>query len=115
MAATWVKIHTLLNSKTSIPEFIFISEGDVHDVNILDKISIKKGCYYAMDKEYVDFDRLYSIHLKKAFFVIRTKENLKFNVVFSKKINKKENVKCDQEIGLDGFYSNKITQIHYEE
>ena len=102
-----VKIHTLLNSKTSIPEFIFISEGDVHDVNILDKISIKKGCYYAMDKAYVDFERLYSIHLKKAFFVIRAKENLKFKHISSRKINKKENVICDQEIELDGFYTKK--------
>ena len=60
-----IRIHILLNSKTSIPEFLFISEGDVHDVNILVKIPVKKGCYQAMDKTYVDFNRLYSIHLKK--------------------------------------------------
>lgn len=102
-----VKIHTLLNSKTSIPEFIFISEGDVHDVNILDNIPIKKGCYYAMDKAYVDFGRLYSIHLKKAFFVVRAKENLKYNLISSKRTNKKENVISDEEIELDGFYSKK--------
>lgn len=102
-----VKIHTLLNSKTSIPEFIFISEGDVHDVNILDNIPIKKGCYYSMDKAYVDFGRLYSIHLKKAFFVVRAKENLKYNLISSKRTNKKENVISDEEIELDGFYSKK--------
>ena len=60
-----------------------------------------------MDKAYVDFDRLYSIHLKKAFFVVRAKDNLKFKRISSKKINKKENVICDQEIELDGFYSKK--------
>lgn len=68
-----IKIHTLLDCKTSIPEFIFISEGNVHDVNILDKIPIKEGAYYIMDKAYVDFGRLYTIHKKKAFFVVRAK------------------------------------------
>jgi hypothetical protein len=102
-----VKIHTLLDCKTSIPEFIFISEGDVHDVNILDKITIKKGSYYIMDKAYVDFERLHSIHSEKAFFVVRAKENLQFTRIKSKPVNKEKNILCDQEIKLKGFYSNK--------
>ena len=102
-----VKIHTLLDCKTSIPEFIFISEGDVHDINILDKIPIKEGAYYIMDKAYVDFERLFSIHKKKAFFVVRGKENLQFARVRSKPVHKQMNVRCDQEIKLKGFYSNK--------
>lgn len=102
-----VKIHTLLDCKTSIPEFIFISEGDVHDVNILDKIAIKKGSYYIMDKAYVDFKRLHSIHSKKAFFVVRAKENLQFTRIKSKPVNKEKNILCDQEIKLKGFYSSK--------
>ena len=102
-----IKIHALLDCKTSIPEFIFISEGDVHDVNVLDEIPIKKGSYYIMDKAYVDFSRLYSIHLRKAFFVVRAKENLQFIRIKSKPVNKKTNILCDQEIRLKGFYSGK--------
>jgi hypothetical protein len=63
-----VKIHTLLDLKTSIPDFIYISNADVHDVNILDLISIQKGGYYIMDKAYVDFERLYRIRTEMAFF-----------------------------------------------
>ncbi|MEO5600475.1 MAG: IS4 family transposase [Cyclobacteriaceae bacterium] len=102
-----VKIHTLLDCKTSIPEFIFISEGDVHDVNILDKIAIKKGSYYIMDKAYIDFERLHSIHSEKAFFVVRAKENIQFTRIKSKPVNKEKNILCDQEIKLKGFYSSK--------
>lgn len=102
-----VKIHTLLDCKTSIPEFVFISEGDVHDINILGKIAIKKGSYYIMDRAYVDFERLYSIHSQKAFFVVRAKENLQFARVKSKPVSKEKNILCDQEIKLKGFYSSK--------
>jgi len=102
-----IKIHTLLDCKTAIPEFIFISEGDVHDVNILDKIPIQKGAYYVMDKAYVDFSRLFSIHKKKAFFVVRAKENLQFSRINSQPINKKTNILCDQEITLKGYYSGR--------
>ena len=102
-----IKIHALLDCKTSIPEFIFISEGDVHDVNVLDEIPIKEGSYYIMDKAYIDFSRLYSIHLRNAFFVVRAKENLQFVRIKSKPVNKKTNILCDQEIRLKGFYSGK--------
>jgi len=102
-----IKIHTLLDCKTAIPEFIFISEGDVHDVNILDKIPIQKGAYYVMDKAYVDFSRLFSIHKKNAFFVVRAKENLQFSRINSQPINKKTNILCDQEITLKGYYSGR--------
>ena len=64
-----VKIHTLLDCKTSIPEFIFISEGDIHDINILDILPINEGAYYVMDKAYVDFERLFSIHKRKHFLL----------------------------------------------
>jgi Transposase DDE domain/Domain of unknown function (DUF4372) len=102
-----VKIHTLLDCKTSIPELIFISEGDVHDVNVLDKVAVKKGSYYIMDKAYVDFKRLYSIHSQKAFFVVRAKENLQFTRIKSKPANKEKGILCDQQIKLKGFYSGK--------
>lgn len=113
-----VKIHTLLDCKTAIPEFIFISEGDVHDVNVLDIIPITEGSYYVMDKAYVDFERLFTIDRKKAFFVVRAKDNLQFTRIKSKPANKKMNVLCDQEIELTGFYTKikyakKLRRIKY--
>lgn len=102
-----IKIHTLLDCKTSIPEFIFISEGDVHDVNVLDKIPIKKGCYYVMDKAYTDFGRLYSLHCKRGYFVVRAKSNNKCKKILSRKVDKTTGVKYDQDILLTGFYSSQ--------
>ena len=78
-----IKIHTLLDLKTSIPEFIFISEGNVHDVNAMDLIPVQNGNYYIMDKAYVDFERLYNIKLDKAYLVVRAKENMQFKRINS--------------------------------
>jgi hypothetical protein len=78
-----VKLHTLLDLKTSIPEFILVTEGDVHDVKALDSFEIEKGSYYVMDKAYVDFKRLYRIHSERAYFVVRAKTNLDANIVAS--------------------------------
>lgn len=102
-----IKIHTLLNSKTAIPEFIFISEASVHDVNILDKIPISKGNYYVMDKAYTDFDRLYSLHCKRAYFVVRAKGNNRYKKIAIRKVNKGTGVKYDWDVVLTGFYSSK--------
>jgi hypothetical protein len=102
-----IKIHTLLNSKTAIPEFIFISEASVHDINILDKIPIAKGNYYVMDKAYTDFGRLYSLHCKRAYFVVRAKGNNTYKKIGSRKVNKGTGVKYDWDIVLTGFYSSQ--------
>jgi hypothetical protein len=102
-----IKIHTVLNSKTAIPEFIFISDADVHDVNILDKTPISKGNYYVMDKAYTDFGRLYSIHCKRAYFVVRAKGNNQYKKIASRKVNRETGVKYDWDVVLTGFYSNK--------
>ena len=102
-----VKLHTLLDLKTSIPQFLHISSGSVHDVNILDMISIEKGGYYVMDKGYIDFERLYRIKEEKAYFVIRAKENLQFSRIDSRTANKEAGIICDQDIQLTGFYSNQ--------
>lgn len=102
-----IKIHTLLNSKTSIPEFIFISEASVHDINVLDKIPISKGNYYVMDKAYTDFERLYQLHCDGAYFVVRAKGNNRFKKTASRKINKSTGIKYDWDVVLTGFYSNK--------
>jgi hypothetical protein len=102
-----IKIHTLLDLKTSIPDFVFISNADIHDVNILDSISIRKGSYYVMDKAYVDFSRLYRIRIEMAFFVVRAKENMKFKRIASRVADKSAGIICDQDILLTGFYSSQ--------
>lgn len=102
-----VKVHTLLDLKTSIPQFVHISTGSVHDVNILDLIPIEKGSYYILDKGYIDFERLNRIKEEKAYFVIRARENLQFIRLASRTPNKESGVICDQDICLKGFYSNQ--------
>ena len=113
-----IKIHTLLDLKTSIPEFIFISEGSVHDVNAIDLISIEKGSYYIMDKAYVDFERLYNIKQEKAYFVIRAKENIKFKRTASRSADKGFGIICDQNISLTGIktcerYPDQLRRIKF--
>lgn len=100
-----IKVHTLLDLKTSIPDFVFISEGRLHDVNVLDIIEIKKGGYYIMDKAYVDFSRLFRITEEKAFFVVRAKENMQYKTTARRKPDRKSGIISDQDIELTGFYS----------
>ena len=90
-----IKIHALLDLKTSIPEFILITEGNVHDVNVMDYLSIEKGSYYVMDKAYIDFARLYNIKLEKAYFVVRATENIKFKSLASRSADKSLGIICD--------------------
>lgn len=99
-----VRLHTQLDLKTSIPEFIHITNGKVHDVNILDIISFQENSFYVMDRGYIDFERLYKIHKANAFFVIRSKDNLNFSRVSSVRCEKDKNIKCDQIISLDSYY-----------
>jgi hypothetical protein len=102
-----VKLHTMLDLKTSIPEFVVITEGDVHDVNALDYFEIEKGSYYVMDKAYIDYKRLYRIQLERAFFVVRAKSNLDAYVVVSRIVKKETGVLSDQTIELAGYKSSK--------
>jgi len=113
-----IKIHTLLDLKTSIPEFIFISEASVHDVNVMDLIPIQKGSYYIMDKAYIDFERLYNIKQDKAYFVIRAKENIQFKRLASRSIDKSLGITCDQDILLTGIntcqrYPDQLRRIRF--
>jgi hypothetical protein len=113
-----VKMHTKMDAKTSIPDFIHISDGKMHDVNVLDMIAIQNGSFYVMDRGYLDFARLYRIHLAGAYFIIRAKKNLKFERVYSTKANKVEGVKCDQIVKLTGFYTSqdypeKLRRVKY--
>ena len=102
-----VKAHTLLDLRGSIPTFIEITDGSVHDVNILDLITIEPGAIYVMDRGYLDFKRLYYLHQKGAFFIIRAKKNTAYRRVYSRQIDKTTGLRCDQTIRLTGYYSKK--------
>jgi hypothetical protein len=100
-----VKLHILLDLRGSIPSFIHISDGKLHDVNILDQIAFEAGSFYIMDRGYIDFGRLHSLHQAQAFFVIRAKSNLQFQRVYSHPIDKDTGLRCDQTIRLTGTRS----------
>jgi len=102
-----VKLHTLLDLKTSIPEYIFITDGSIHDVNILDCISLPSGSYLIMDKAYIDFARLRRLAGERVNFVIRARTNFKYKVIDRRMINKKQGVICDQTVELTGPLSSQ--------
>jgi len=102
-----VKLHTLYDIVTQVPAFIHLTAAKVNDVNAMDVIPYEPGAYYIFDRAYVDFSRLYRIDLLKAYFVIRAKSNLKFERMYSKKVDKTTGVRCDQIGKLTGFYSSK--------
>ena len=95
-----IKVHVLLNIDGSIPEFVSITEANRQDVKLLDEITYASGCFYLIDKAYMDFRRLYKMELAKAFFVTRAKENLAYCVTTTNKINKSEGIKRDELIRL---------------
>lgn len=102
-----IKLHTLLDLRGSIPTFIHISDGKLHDVNVLDHLIPEPGSFYVMDRGYLDFTRLYRMNLCAAFFVTRAKSNLQFRRLYSHPIDKNTGLKCDQTIMLTGFYPSK--------
>jgi hypothetical protein len=102
-----VKLHTLLNLRGSIPEFIHISGGKMHDVNVLDILLPEAGAFYIMDRGYVDFERLYSMNQARSFFVTRSKRNFRFKRRYSYPVDKTMGLQCDQTIIVTGFYPAK--------
>jgi hypothetical protein len=102
-----VKLHTQYDVRTSIPVFMHLSSACVHDVNVMDQIKYEQGSFYIFDRGYLDFERLYFIHQSKSFFVIRAKNNLKFERQYSSPVDKPQGVRCDQVGYLKGFYSLK--------
>ena len=102
-----IKLHTLLDLRGNIPFFIKITDGIVHDVNILDELIPEPGSFYIMDRGYLDFSRLYYFQQYSSFFVIRAKSNLQFRRLYSHPIDKSTGIKCDQTILLTGFYPSK--------
>jgi transposase len=106
-----VKMHTLLDLRGSIPSFIHVSDGKMHDVHALDLLIPEPGAIYVMDRAYVDFERLHRLHQAGAFFVTRAKSNLDAHRMYSAKTDRGLGIICDQTIALDGFY----TQQDYPE
>ena len=100
-----VKLHTLLDLRGNIPTFIHISDGKLHDVNVLDILLPEPGAFYIMDRGYVDFERLFTLHTAGGFFVIRTKSNTKYRRRYSHPTDKSGGVRCDQTIVLTGVNS----------
>jgi len=113
-----VKMHTLIDLRCNIPTFIKITDGKVHDVNILDSLLLEAGSFYVMDRGYLDFTRLYVITQVFAYFVIRAKSNMKYRRVYSRPIDKTTGLKYDQTILLTGThtsrqYPEKLRKIRY--
>jgi IS4 transposase len=102
-----VKLHTLLDLRGDIPTFIWITDGKVHDVNVLDHLLPEPGAIYVMDRAYLDFHRLYQMHQSAAGFVIRSKTNTGLRRLYSHKVDKSAGVKYDQTVVLTGFYARK--------
>lgn len=113
-----IKLHTMIDLQGSIPVFISITDGSVHDVNILDDIAFEPGSIYVMDRGYVDFARLHRIHEAGAFFVTRAKSNMAFYVSKSRTVDKSSGLRCDQSIGLKTAkskrqYPEKLRRIRF--
>lgn len=102
-----IKLHTQIDLKTSIPEFILFSTASVHDVNALDFIRFEANSFYVMDRGYIDYERLHNIHLCKAFFVTRCKDNMNYRRLYSHKADRTKGVIYDQTIILNGYYAAK--------
>ena len=100
-----IKLHTLLDLRGAIPAFIHISDGKLHDVNVLDMLSFEPGAFYVMDRGYVDFARLYTLHQAGAFFVTRAKSPMDARRVYSAPSDRARGVVCDQRVMLNGYYS----------
>ncbi|MBU2513660.1 IS4 family transposase [bacterium] len=114
-----VKLHTLLDIRGSIPTYIAITDGTVHDVNILDELYYEPGSFYVMDRGYIDFKRLYRIHESLGYFVIRAKKNLDYRRLYSAKDkDDSEGIRSDQTIRLNGVntrddYPEKLRRVRY--
>ena len=95
-----IKLHTVLDLASNIPTVVDITNAKLHDVNFLDNLVVELGALYIFDRGYIDYKRLYKINSNCAFFVVRAKKNLSFNVLKSNKIDKSKGLRCDQRIRL---------------
>lgn len=107
-----VKMHTLLDLRGSIPSFIHISDGKLHDVNVLDVLVPEAGAIYVMDRGYLDFARLYAMDQASAFFVTRAKSNMDARRIYSANTDRNTGIICDQTIGLNGYKTSRDYPAH---
>jgi hypothetical protein len=107
-----IKLHTLLDLRGAIPAFIHISDGKLHDVNVLDILLVEAGSFYIMDRGYVDYKRLYAIDQAKAFFVTRAKQSMDARRVYSRPADRASGIVCDQRIMLNGYCAAKNYPEH---
>ena len=102
-----VKLHTLLDLRGSIPTVVSITDGKVHELNILDRLIAEIGAIYIMDRGYLDFERLFLLNQAPAFFVVRSKTNTRLRRLYSLPVDKSGGLRCDQIVMPEGFYSKK--------
>ena len=107
-----VKMHTLLDLRGNIPSFIHVSDGKLHDVNVLDLMIPEPAAIYVMDRAYLDFERLFALHEAGAFFVTRAKSNADLRRIYSAPSDRAQGIICDQTVALSGFYSQKSYPHH---
>ena len=107
-----VKMHTLLDLRGSIPSFIHISDGKLHDVHALDLLAVEPGAIYVMDRGYLDFKRLYALHQASAFFVTRAKSNMDARRIYSANTDRDTGIICDQTIALNGYKTSRDYPAH---
>ena len=115
-----VKMHTLLDLRGPIPSFIHVSDGKLHDVNVLDVLILEPGAFYVMDRGYIDYARLYTLHQAGAFFVTRAKSNLDARRLYSAGTDRATGVICDQSIAFNGRYAaqdypERLRRIRYRD
>ena len=113
-----IKLHTLIDLRGAIPTFIRITDGKVHDVNVLDELTPEPGSFYIMDRGYLDFARLHVLTLFSAYFIIRSKSNLRFRRLYSHPVNKSSGLRSDQTIVLTGVntgqhYPDKLRRTRF--
>jgi Domain of unknown function (DUF4372)/Transposase DDE domain len=102
-----IKLHTLLDLRGSIPSFIYISDGKMHDVKVLDLLQPEPGAFYVMDRGYLDFERLARLDNAGSFFVTRAKSNTQVRRRYSRPIDRSTGLVCDQTVVLKGYYTRK--------
>jgi hypothetical protein len=115
-----IKLHTLIDIRGNIPSFVLLSQAKMHDVKALDHLPVEPGCFYLVDKGYIDFNRLFRIHQAGAFFVTRLKDNTLYRVLESRPVDKTTGVLCDQIIRLTGIktsaaYPERLRRVKYRD
>lgn len=115
-----IKLHTVIDLHGSIPSFVHISDGKMHDVNALDLLSYERGAYYVLDRGYVDFERLHTLHRAGGFFVTRAKRGMHARRLYSEPVDRTIGLICDQIIVLEGYYSHqgypdKLRRIRFKD